>query len=131
MTETSVDFGLLTKVLFGIRSFRAGQLIFQKGDVGFELFVIRQGEVELRVDGRVLRTLTTGNIFGEMALVDDSTRSATAIAVSDVQVVPVSEKQFVELIRESPSFALDIMRILAQRLRDETRRHHLSMDPNN
>ena len=130
MTETSVDFGLLTKVLFGIRSFRAGQLIFQKGDVGFELFVIRQGEVELRVDGRVLRTLTTGNIFGEMALVDDSTRSATAIAVSDVQVVPVSEKQFVELIRESPSFALDVMRILAQRLRDETRRHHLSMDRN-
>ena len=130
MTETSVDFGLLTKVLFGIRSFRAGQLIFQKGDVGFELFVIRQGEVELRVDGRVLRTLTTGNIFGEMALVDDSTRSATAIAVSDVQVVPISEKQFVELIRESPSFALDVMRILAQRLRDETRRHHLSMDRN-
>ena len=131
MTETSVDFGLLTKVLFGIRSFRAGQLIFQKGDVGFELFVIRQGEVELRVDGRVLRKLTTGNIFGEMALVDDSTRSATAIAASDVQVVPISEKQFVELIRESPSFALDVMRILAQRLRHETRRHHLSMDPNN
>ena len=130
MTETSVDFGLLTKVLFGTRSFRAGQLIFQKGDVGFELFVIRQGEVELRVDGRVLRKLTTGNIFGEMALVDDSTRSATAIAVSDVQVVPISEKQFVELIRESPSFALDVMRILAQRLRDETRRHHLSMDRN-
>jgi CRP/FNR family cyclic AMP-dependent transcriptional regulator len=131
MTETSVDFGLLTKVMFDIRSFRAGQVIFQKGDVGFELFVIKQGEVELRVDGRVLRTLTTGNIFGEMALVDDSTRSATAIAVSDVQVVPISEKQFVELIRESPSFAIDVMRILAQRLRDETRRHHLSINPSN
>ncbi len=84
--------------------------------------MIKLGEVELRLGERVLRTLTTGDIFGEMALVDDSTRSASAIAVSDVEIVPISEKQFVNLIRETPSFALDVMRVLVQRLREETRR---------
>ena len=122
MAESSIDFGQLAKISVETRKYRAGQSIFKKGDVGFELLVIKQGEVELRVDDRVLRTLAAGDIFGEMALVDNSIRSASAIALSDVEIVPMSEKQFVSLIRETPSFALDVMRVLAQRLRDATRK---------
>src|SRR5882757_3985943 len=59
MAETSIDFGQLAKISVETRKYRAGQSIFKKGDVGFELLVIRQGEVELRVDDRVLRTLAT------------------------------------------------------------------------
>ena len=122
MAESSIDFGLLTKLSFDIRRHRAGEAIFRQGDVGFEMFFVKRGDVELRVGERVLAKLAHGDIFGEMALVDDSTRSASAIAVSDVEIVPVSEKQFVEFIREAPSFAIDVMRLLAQRLRAETRR---------
>ena len=122
MADSSITFGQLTAMATETRAYRAGQAIFEKGEVGFELFVIKQGEVELRLGERVLRTLGAGDIFGEMALVDDSTRSASAIALSDVEIVPVSEKQFVGLIRQTPSFALDVMRVLAQRLRVETRK---------
>lgn len=122
MTETSIDFGLLATISVETRKYRAGQPIFEKGDVGFELLVIKQGDVELRLGDRVLGTLAAGDIFGEMALVDNSIRSASAIAVSDVEIVPISEKQFVSFIRQAPSFALDVMRVLAKRLRDETRK---------
>ena len=122
MADSSISFAQLTTAATEIRRFRAGQAIFEKGEVGFELFVVKQGEVELRLGERVLRTLSAGDIFGEMGLIDDSTRSASAIALTDVEIVPISEKQFVSLIRETPSFALDVMRVLAQRLRDETRK---------
>jgi CRP/FNR family transcriptional regulator, cyclic AMP receptor protein len=122
MADSSIDFRLLEKLSFDIRRHLAGEAIFQKGGVGFEMFFVKQGEIELRLGERVLATLARGDIFGEMALVDDSTRSASAVALSDAEIVPVSEKQFVELVREAPSFAIDVMRVLAQRLRSETKR---------
>jgi len=57
-------------------------------------------------------------IFGEMALIDDEPRSATAIAATDVELVPVSEKQFLFLVSQTPYFALKVMRVLATRLRE-------------
>ena len=56
-------------------------------------------------------------IFGEMALVDGAPRSATAVAMTDVTLVPVSEKQFLFLVSQTPFFALKVMRVLARRLR--------------
>ena len=122
MSETSINFGLLMRASSETRKFQPGAAIFEQGDSGFELFVVKQGEIELRLDDRVLRTIGTGDIFGEMAIVDGSPRSASAIAVSDVEVVPVSEKQFVYLVGETPYFALNVMRVMAQRLRDETKK---------
>ena len=57
------------------------------------------------------------HIFGEMALIDNEPRSATAIAVTDVELVAVTEKQFLFLVGQTPYFALKVMRVLAQRLR--------------
>src|ERR1700704_526722 len=87
MSDSSINFDQLTKISVETRRYRAGEPIFEKGDVGFELLVIKQGEVELRLGERVLRTLATGDIFGEMALVDNSIRSASAIALSAVEIV--------------------------------------------
>jgi len=122
MAEAMINFGLLTKAAGATRTYKPGDAIFEKGDEGFELFVIKQGEIELRLDDRLLRSISAGDIFGEMALVDGSPRSASAIAVTDVEVVPVSEKQFVYLVGETPYFALNVMRVLAQRLRNETKK---------
>jgi CRP-like cAMP-binding protein len=61
--------------------------------------------------------LTADSIFGEMALIDSEPRSATAVAITDVELVPISEKQFLFLVGQTPYFALKVMRTLAQRLR--------------
>ena len=66
---------------------------------------------------RLLGTLSDHDIFGEMALIDTAPRSATAIAATDVKLVPVGEKQFLFLVSRTPYFALKIMRVLARRLR--------------
>jgi CRP/FNR family cyclic AMP-dependent transcriptional regulator len=121
MAESNINFGLLTRTAGEARKYKQGETIFRKDDPGHELFVIKEGSVTLQLDDRVLRTIETGDIFGEMALVDGSPRSASAVAASDVEVVPVSEKQFVYLVGEMPYFALNVMRVLGQRLRDQTR----------
>ena len=88
-----------------------------EGDAASELFVIASGKVEIRHGNRLLDTLDGNNIFGEMALIDGAPRSATAVAATDVTVVPVAEKQFLFLVGQTPFFALMVMRALARRLR--------------
>jgi CRP-like cAMP-binding protein len=58
-----------------------------------------------------------GGIFGEMAMIDDGPRSATVVAKTECEVVPVDERQFLVLVRQAPFFALDVMRTLVRRLR--------------
>ena len=72
---------------------------------------------KFRVGNRVLERLPQYSIFGEMALIDNAPRSATAIAAADAKLVPVSEKQFMFLISNTPYFALNVMRVMARRLR--------------
>ena len=99
------------------RDFKVGDVIFRQGDPAQELFIVQSGEVEIRLGNRVLETLPQYSIFGEMALTDTAPRSATAIAASDAKLVPVSEKQFLFLISNTPYFALNVMRVMARRLR--------------
>jgi CRP/FNR family transcriptional regulator, cyclic AMP receptor protein len=121
MTDTRVDFGILAGAGAPARRFKAGDVIFQQGDAAEELYVIQSGTVEIRLGNRVLDTLPELSIFGEMALIDRSPRSATAVATTDVSVVPVGEKQFLFLVSRTPHFALNVMRVLAQRLRTTNR----------
>ena len=95
----------------------AGDVIFNQGDAAEELFIIQSGEVEIRLGNRVLEKLSNYNFFGEMALIDSTPRSATAVAITDVKLVPVGEKQFLFLVSNTPYFALNVIRILARRLR--------------
>ena len=73
--------------------------------------------MRIQVGNRTMADLTADNIFGEMALIDSEPRSATAVAITDVELVPISEKQFLFLVSQTPYFALKVMRVLAQRLR--------------
>ena len=115
MQDTS--FGLLTGNDIESRYFKAGSTVFREGDVAHELFVIKSGKVRIQIGNRTLTELGPDTIFGEMALIDSEPRSATAIAVTDVELVPVGEKQFLFLVSQTPYVALKVMRVLVQRLR--------------
>jgi CRP-like cAMP-binding protein len=117
MSTDDVDFGLLIRSDLPMRSFKAGEIVFKEGDPAQELYVIQSGRVGIQLGNRLLDTLDANTIFGEMALIDDAPRSATAVAVTDVTLVPVSEKQFLFLVSQTPYFALKVMRVLARRLR--------------
>jgi CRP/FNR family cyclic AMP-dependent transcriptional regulator len=117
MAASEIDFGVLTGNGIATRSARAGEVIFKEGDAAEQLFVIKSGEVTIRSGNRTLAELSTNHIFGEMALIDDAPRSATAVARTDVELVPISEKQFLFLVSQTPFFALKVMRVLARRLR--------------
>jgi CRP/FNR family transcriptional regulator, cyclic AMP receptor protein len=112
-----IDFSLLAGDGIATRTVKEGTLIFQEGDKADGLFVIKSGHVGIRLGNRTLAELSTNSIFGEMALIDDAPRSATAVAVTDVELVPISEKQFLFLVSQTPYFALKVMRVLARRLR--------------
>ncbi len=117
MSHDAIDFSLLAQSGVETRSFKQGDIIFKEGDAAGELFVIQSGSIEIRHGNRVLDTLSDNNIFGEMALIDGAPRSATAVAATDVTLVPVTEKQFLFLVSQTPFFALMVMRVLARRLR--------------
>src|SRR5579885_1857542 len=118
MSETEdTNFAILLGPQVPKRSFKSGELIFHEGDPACEMYVIESGHVEIQSGNRVLGTLGSKNIFGEMALVDGAPRGATARALTDVILVPVSEKQFLFLVSQTPYFALSVMRVLAARLR--------------
>jgi CRP/FNR family transcriptional regulator, cyclic AMP receptor protein len=111
------SFSLLTGNDIETRRIRAGDVIFREGEKADELFVIKSGHVRIQVGNRTMTDLAADNIFGEMALIDSEPRSATAVAITDVELVPITEKQFLFLVTQTPYFALKVMRILAQRLR--------------
>lgn len=118
-TSHDIDFSLLTK-RSDARSFSAGEMIFAAGDAASELYVVKAGQVDIKLGNRLLETVGPNGIFGEMALIDGSPRSASAVAASSGELVPLNEKQFLFLVGETPYFALNVLRILTQRLRITT-----------
>ena len=97
--------------------FEAGKVIFREGDTGSVVFVVLDGKVELRVAGRLVETVGPGGILGEMALIEHAPRVATATAKVASDLLPISEERFSTMIQQTPSFALQIMKVMAARLR--------------
>lgn len=95
----------------------AGTVLFQAGDPGQEMFVLIEGSVELLVHGKLVETVGAGGAFGEMALVERLPRVATAVVKSDARLVRIDERRFLFLVQQNPFFALQIMTIMAERLR--------------
>ncbi len=99
-------------------SFPAGGIIFQEGQPGSEMYIVKQGEVELRVHGKPVEVVGPEGFFGEMAVIEGGQRSATAIAKSDCVLIPVTVKHFVLMIHEIPFFAVEVIKGVARRLRN-------------
>src|SRR5690349_3541762 len=105
-----------------INEYGVGEVIFEEGSTGRELFVVLDGEVEIaKFNGAsktVIITLGKGEFFGEMAVIDGSSRSATAIAATaGTRVMRINHARFVYLVSQQPAFALMIMDALSKRLR--------------
>jgi CRP-like cAMP-binding protein len=98
-------------------SYAPGDVIIREGDTGDTAYAIKDGEVDVMVGGKVVEHLVSGGIFGEMALIDQNPRSATVVATIACQLVPINERQFTFLVQQTPYFALEVMRIMAERLR--------------
>ena len=99
------------------REFAPGEWIFSTGDVGKVMYVVTEGEVDIRVGEVLAETVTSGGIFGEMALIDHHVRSADAIARTQCTLVEVDQRRFQSLVSETPYFSLQVMSIMADRLR--------------
>jgi len=98
-------------------AFQAGDTVFREGDPGDLMYVVREGRVELRVRGQLVDALGPGGVLGEMALIEHAPRTATAIATTDCTLVPIPEKRFMFMVQQTPHFALQIMKVMAERLR--------------
>ena len=100
-----------------IKSFQAGQPIFSEGQAGDVMYAVVEGEVHIVLRGQVLEAVGEGGIFGEMALLDARPRSASAMANTHCRVAVIDLKRFAVLIQQTPFFAVEVMRVMAERLR--------------
>ena len=99
------------------KTFPAGETIFRQGDPRTFMFVVNEGEVEIRLGDKILEIVEPSGIFGEMAMIDGQPRTATAIARTDCKLIPIDQKRFQFLVQQTPYFAIEVMRVLAERLR--------------
>lgn len=101
-----------------VTEFPAGAVIFEEGSQGEEMFGVIEGEVEVRTANGASRILGPDETFGEMGIIKaNSTRSARASAVTDVKLAVIDRRTFLFLVDETPTFALQVMGSIADRLR--------------
>ena len=105
-----------------INEYDVGEVIFEEGSTGRELYVVLDGKIDIvKITGptrTLIVTLGKGEFFGEMAVIDGSSRSATAIsAAPKTKVMRINHARFVYLVSQQPAFALMIMDALSKRLR--------------
>lgn len=95
----------------------AGRPLFREGEAGHLMYVLAAGRADVIVANRVVETLQHGSIVGEMGIVSPGPRSATVLAVDDCEFVAIDERRFQFLVQQTPFFATQVMRVLAERLR--------------
>jgi len=100
-----------------IVEFPKGEVIFHELDPADFMYVILSGEVEVTLRGEPLGAELEGGVIGEMAMINNSTRSATTTTLSKVRAARVDRDQFRRIISEDPDFALHLMQVIANRLR--------------
>ncbi|RPI07986.1 MAG: cyclic nucleotide-binding domain-containing protein [Actinobacteria bacterium] len=99
------------------KDFAAGDTIFLEGEVGDCMYGVVSGQVELKHGANTVGTVDEGDVFGEMAIIDKSPRALSAIAAKDCSLAVIDQREFLFLVHETPTFALEVMSSLAERLR--------------
>ena len=99
----------------------AGETVFEKGELGDSLYMIVNGKVRVHDEGRTLNYLETGDVFGEMALLDPQPRSASVVAERDTRLLYLDQRYFTQLLIKRSEVGLGIMRVLTAHLRARER----------
>jgi CRP-like cAMP-binding protein len=93
----------------------AGKVIMQEGSAGALMYVVMEGKVGVSIKGTLVGRVGPGGMFGEMALVDQGMRSATATAEADCTLLAINRPTFLQLVKTSPAFGASLLAGLAQR----------------
>jgi uncharacterized membrane protein len=105
------------------RPFSAGEMIFNQGDAGTEMYIVAEGHVNIHLAGdesrRVsLKDIARGEYFGELALFDDKPRSASALATTDAVLIELTRETLSTCLEKRPRAAMAILRTMSERLRE-------------
>lgn len=94
----------------------ANKVIMREGEGGVFMYIVMEGRVAISIQSNVVERIGAGGIFGEMALVNQSPRAATAMAETDCELLSVTRNDFLELVNTSPSFGISLLRAVAARM---------------
>jgi CRP-like cAMP-binding protein len=106
-----------------MQTYQPGQVIVAQGESGRGLYVLASGRAEVRKESRAqesvaLNLLGPGQVFGEMALLDDAQRSASVVAQETSQCLVLAKQDFLAALEVHPEIAVPVLRIISRRLRD-------------
>jgi CRP/FNR family cyclic AMP-dependent transcriptional regulator len=99
-------------------TYPAGKMIMQEGTGGAFMYVVLEGKVAITIKGGLVGRAGQGGVFGEMALVDQSVRAATAVAETDCKLLAINRNAFLHLVKTSPAFGASLLAGLAERAKD-------------
>lgn len=103
-------------------SLEKGERLFEHGDQGGTMYLVQKGRIEISLmteDGKkiVLNQIGPGHSFGEIAMVDKSSRTASAIAIENSAVIPITNSIFLEAVQRCPQIAMNLLELMCERIR--------------
>ena len=99
------------------QTFAPGDILIREGEMNDKMFVILSGELEVRVDGKRVATLSEGNVFGELSMIDHEPASGDVVALSTGEFVTLDERRFLVVATQNPFFTMGLLRLLSAKLR--------------
>ena len=106
-----------------ITKYKEGAVVFDEGQIQKIMYILIKGQIKITTANEVLDIIHEGEIFGEMAIIEDLPRTASAVCITDCQVIAINEKRFYQLVHEIPFFAREVMRTMSHRLREIDHKH--------
>ena len=92
------------------------KVIMKEGEGGVFMYIVMEGRVAISIQTNVVERIGPGGVFGEMALVNQSPRSATATAESDCELLSITRNDFLDLVKTNPAFGISLLRAMAERM---------------
>jgi CRP/FNR family transcriptional regulator, cyclic AMP receptor protein len=103
---------------------KPGEVLFREGDDAHSMYIVRQGTLRILSGSTILETVRDGGIIGEMAIIEEHMpRSATVIAGTYCELAELDVPRFLELVQNTPSFSITVLRVISRRLRVMNRRY--------
>lgn len=97
--------------------YERGKTVFAEGQTGVLMYVVTEGRLAVSIKGKIVEKIGPGGVFGEMALVDRTTRLATVTCETDCGMLAIGRNTFLDLVKASPDFAISLLNAVGERAR--------------